>query len=204
LQLIIFAQHYLNIMTKQELRKKYKELRQAMPLGAIQDESLAIANMLLRLDIWQNTYFHIFLTMENQKEVHTDVILNILAGKDKEVIVSRSDFDSCSMVHYLLTDNTKLVLSTYGIPEPVDGIEVPSARMDVVFVPLLAFDEKGHRVGYGKGFYDRFLSECKPDVIKIGLSFFEAEPNDIPHNPTDVALDYCVTSKKVYNFKQSI
>jgi len=191
-------------MTKQELRKKYKELRQAMPLEAIQDESLAIANRFLTLDIWQNTYFHIFLTMENQKEVHTDVILNILAGKDKEVIVSRSDFESCSMVHYLLTDNTKLVLSTYGIPEPVDGIEVPSARMDVVFVPLLAFDEKGHRVGYGKGFYDRFLSECKPDVIKIGLSFFEAEPNDIPHNPTDVALDYCVTSKKVYNFKQSI
>jgi 5-formyltetrahydrofolate cyclo-ligase len=191
-------------MTKQELRKKYKELRQAMPLEAIQDGSLAIANRLLRLDIWQNTYFHIFLTMENQKEVHTDVVLNILAGKDKEVIVSRSDFDSCSMVHYLLTDNTKLMLSNYGIPEPVDGIEVPSARMDVVFVPLLAFDEKGHRVGYGKGFYDRFLSECKPDVIKIGLSFFEAEPNDIPHNPTDIALDYCVTPKKVYNFKQSI
>jgi 5-formyltetrahydrofolate cyclo-ligase len=191
-------------MTKQELRKKYKELRQAMPLEAIQDESLAIANRLLSLDIWQNTYFHIFLTMENQKEVHTDVVLNILAGKDKEVIVSRSDFESCSMVHYLLTDNTKLMLSNYGIPEPVDGIEVPSARMDVVFVPLLAFDEKGHRVGYGKGFYDRFLSECKADVIKIGLSFFEAEPDDIPHNPTDVTLDYCVTSKKVYNFKQSI
>jgi 5-formyltetrahydrofolate cyclo-ligase len=191
-------------MTKQELRKKYKELRQAMPLEAIQDESLAIANRLLTLDIWQNTYFHIFLTMENQKEVHTDVVLNILAGKDKEVIVSRSDFESCSMVHYLLTDNTKLMLSNYGIPEPVDGIEVPSPRMDVVFVPLLAFDEKGHRVGYGKGFYDRFLSECKADVIKIGLSFFEAEPNDIPHNPTDVALDYCVTPKKVYNFRQSI
>jgi 5-formyltetrahydrofolate cyclo-ligase len=191
-------------MTKQELRKKYKELRQAMPLEAIQDESLAIANRLLSLDIWQNTYFHIFLTMENQKEVHTDVVLNILAGKDREVIVSRSDFESCSMVHYLLTDNTKLMLSNYGIPEPVDGIEVPSPRMDVVFVPLLAFDEKGHRVGYGKGFYDRFLSECKADVIKIGLSFFEAEPNDIPHNPTDVALDYCVTPKKVYNFRQSI
>ena len=173
-------------------------------MEAIQDESLAIANRLLSLDIWQNTYFHIFLTMENQKEVHTDVILNILAGKDKEVIVSRSDFESCSMVHYLLTDNTKLVLSNYGIPEPVDGIEVPSARMDVVFVPLLAFDEKGHRVGYGKGFYDRFLSECKADVIKIGVSFFEAEPHDIPHNPKDVALDYCVTPKTVYSFKQSI
>jgi len=187
-------------MTKLELRKKYKAIRQAMPLEATQDESLAIANKLLTLDIWNKTYFHIFLAMENQKEVHTDFILNILAGKDKEVIVSRSDFESCSMVHYLLTDNTKLVLSNYGIPEPVEGIEVPSNKMDVVFVPLLAFDEKGHRVGYGKGFYDRFLAECKPDVIKIGLSFFEAEAEDIPHNPTDIALNYCVTPKRVYRF----
>ena len=187
-------------MTKQELRKKYKDLRQAMTVEETQDKSLAIANMLLALDIWHKTYFHIFLAMENQKEVHTDFILNILAGKDKEVIVSRSDFESCSMVHYLLTDNTKLIVSNYGIPEPVEGIEVPSVKMDVVFVPLLAFDTKGHRVGYGKGFYDRFLAECKPDVIKIGLSFFDPETNDIPHNPTDIALDYCVTPERVYGF----
>jgi 5-formyltetrahydrofolate cyclo-ligase len=187
-------------MTKQELRIKYKALRQAIPPEEIQDKSLEIANLLLRLHIWDKTYFHIFLAMENQKEVHTDFILNILAGKDKEVIVSRSDFTSCSMVHYLLTDNTKLVLSQYGIPEPVDGIEVPSNKIDVVLVPLLAFDEKGHRVGYGKGFYDRFLTECKPDVIKIGLSFFEAETEVIPHNTTDMSLDYCVTPKKVYTF----
>jgi len=187
-------------MTKQELRKKYKNLRQAMPLEETQDKSLEIANRLLTLDIWNKTYFHIFLAMENQKEVHTDFILNILAGKDKEVIVSRSDFESCSMVHYLLTDNTKLVISHYGIPEPLEGIEVPSAKMDVVFIPLLAFDGKGHRVGYGKGFYDRFLAECKPDVIKIGLSFFEAEADYIPYNPTDIALDYCVTPKKIYSF----
>jgi len=171
-----------------------------MPLETTQDESLAIANKLLKLDIWHKTYFHIFLAMENQKEVHTDFILNILAGKDKEVIVSRADFESCSMVHYLLTDNTKLVLSSYGIPEPVEGIEVPSYKMDVVFVPLLAFDTKGHRVGYGKGFYDRFFAECKPNVIKIGLSFFDAEAEAIPHNPTDIALDYCVTPKRIYAF----
>ena len=171
-----------------------------MTVNETQDKSLAIANMLLTLDIWDKTYFHIFLTMENQKEVHTDYILNILAGKDKEVIVSRSDFETCSMVHYLLTDNTKLVLSQYGIPEPVEGIEVPCNKMDVVFVPLLGYDAKGHRVGYGKGFYDRFLSDCKPEVIKIGLSFFDAEVDDIPHNPTDVALDYCVTPEKVYQF----
>jgi 5-formyltetrahydrofolate cyclo-ligase len=187
-------------MTKKELRIKYKALRQAMPLEEAEEKSLAIANKLLTLDIWNKIYYHVFLTMEQQKEVDTDFILHILQGKDKEVIVSRSDFESCSMVHYLLTDNTKLTISEYGIPEPVEGIEVPSNKADVVFVPLLAFDTKGHRVGYGKGFYDRFLMECKPDVIKIGLSFFEAEEELIAVNPTDVALDFCVTPKKVYAF----
>lgn len=188
-------------MTKKDLRLKYKTLRAAMPLADIESASLAIANRLLDVDIWDKTYYHIFLTMENQKEVHTDVIQHILCGRDKDIIVSRSDFESCSMVHYLLTDSTKIAVSAYGIPEPVDGIEVPSAKMDVVFVPLLAYDTKGHRVGYGKGFYDRFLSECKPGVIKIGLSFFEPEQHDIPHNETDIALDYCVTPERVYRFK---
>jgi len=187
-------------MNKKELRLHYKNLRQALSLEEIEDKSLAIANRLLSLDIWQNIYFHLFLTMEEQREVHTDFILNILAGKDKEVIVSRSDFETCTMIHYLLTDNTKLVKNQYGIPEPVDGIEVPSDKIDVVFVPLLAFDAKGHRVGYGKGFYDRFLNECKPNVIKIGLSFFEAENEPIEVNATDMPLDYCVTPEKVYSF----
>lgn len=187
-------------MKKKDLRLKYKNLRQALLPEEAEDKSLAIANRLLTLDIWGMTYFHLFLTMDNQKEVHTDFILNILAGKDKEVIVSRSDFESMAMVHYLLTDNTKLMVSQYGIPEPVDGIEVPSNKLDVVFVPLLAFDQKGHRVGYGKGFYDRFLNECTPDAIKIGLSFFEAEEELIEANDTDVPLDYCVTPLRVYSF----
>lgn len=187
-------------MNKKDLRLRYKNLRQAMLPEEAEEKSLAIANRLLQLDIWGKTYFHLFLTMENQKEIHTDFILNILAGKDKEVIVSRSDFETFRMVHYLLTDNTKLMVSQYGIPEPIDGIEVPSNKIDVVFVPLLAFDNHGHRVGYGKGFYDRFLNECRPDVITIGLSFFEAEEEAIEANDTDVALDFCVTPLKVYMF----
>ena len=187
-------------MDKKELRLHYKNLRQALSIDEIEDKSLAIANRLLTMDIWNNIYFHLFLTMEQQHEVHTDFILNILAGKDKEVIVSRSDFETHSMIHYLLTDNTRLVKSAFGIPEPIDGIEVPSNKIDVVFVPLLAFDAKGQRVGYGKGFYDRFLNECKPDVIKIGLSFFEAENELIEAYETDVPLNYCVTPEKVYSF----
>ena len=187
-------------MEKKDLRLKYKNLRQAMAEEAIEDDSLAIANNLLRLDIWDKTYYHLFLTMEEQREVHTDCILHLLAGKDKEVVVSRSDFEAMKMLHYLLTDNTRLVKNIYGIPEPADGLEVPAHKIDVVFVPLLAFDNNGHRVGYGKGFYDRFLNECREDVITVGLSFFEAEEEPIEANATDVPLDYCVTPLKVYKF----
>lgn len=187
-------------MTKRDLRLKYKNLRQAMDVEEIEAKSLDIANNALKLDIWDKTYFHLFLAMEEQREVHTDYILNILAGKDKEVIVSKSDFETMQMIHYLLTDNTRLVKNQYGIPEPADGIEVPSKKIDVVFVPLLAFDNKGHRVGYGKGFYDRFLNGCREDVITVGLSFFEAEEAPIESNATDVPLDYCVTPLKVYSF----
>lgn len=186
--------------TKKELRIKYKALRQSIPFEEIEDKSLAIANKLLQLDIWDKLYYHLFLTMDEQKEVHTEFILQILAGKDKEIVVSRSDFETCTMIHYLLTDNTKLMKSTYGIPEPVDGIEVPSKKVDVIFVPLLAYDTKGNRVGYGKGFYDRFFMECKPEVIKIGLSFFAPEQEDIEVNTTDIPLDICVTPDKIYRF----
>ena len=102
----------------------------------------------------------------------------------------------------MLTDSTVIKKNKWNIPEPIDGIEIPSEKIDVVFVPLLAFDEKGHRLGYGKGFYDIFLASCKPDVIKVGVSFFEAE-NAIPELETsDIALNYCVTPNKTYIFKK--
>jgi len=187
-------------MIKKELRIKYKALRNAMSFDEIEQQSLAIANQLLKLNIWDKTYFHLFLSIEEHKEIQTEYILQILAGKDMEVVISKSNFDDCSMTQYLLTDNTRLKKNEYGIPEPVDGIEVPDTKIDVVFVPLLAFDTKGHRTGYGKGFYDRFLANCKKDVIKIGLSFFEAEESIDDTHPNDMVLDYCVTPKEIYRF----
>lgn len=188
-------------MTKKELRLKYKALRKALTQEEADAKSLAVANRLLQLDIWSKTYFHLFLSIEEQKEIQTEYILQVLAGRDKEVIVSKSDFENCTMTHYLLTDNTRLVKNQYGIPEPVDGIEVPAQKIDVVFVPLLAFDKTGHRTGYGRGFYDRFLAGCREDVVKIGLSFFEAEESIDDVNPTDIVLDYCITPEKVYKFE---
>ena len=191
-------------MYKKELRQKYKALRRELSLEEIESNSLSIANKLLQLDIWDRLYFHLFLTIEEQKEINTEFILQVLAGKDKEIVVAKTDFNSIQMTHYLLTDNTKFKKNEYNIPEPVDGIEVPVSKIDVVFVPLLAFDNKGNRVGYGKGFYDKFLSQCQPETIKIGLSFFEAEEEIIDVYTDDIRLDYCVTPNKIYTFLKKI
>lgn len=187
-------------MNKKELRIKYKALRNQLPENDLEEMSLAIANKVLTIPVWEKTYFHIFLPIEEHNEVNTEFILHLLSGKDKEIVLSKCDFGTCNLTHILLTDNTKIKKNVYNIPEPVDGLEVPISKIDVVFVPLLAFDNAGHRTGYGKGFYDKFLSECKPETIKIGLSFFDAEEliEDVFEN--DVKLDYCVTPNKVYEF----
>lgn len=185
---------------KNALRKKYRSLRNEISAEELEDKSLAIANNLSKLPIWGNQYFHVFLPILSLREVNTENILHLLAGKDKEVVISKSDFDTRKMTHFLLTDSTKIKVNSYGIPEPVNGLEVPSNKIDVVIVPLLAYDKKGNRVGYGKGFYDAFLASCRADVTKIGVSFFEPEQQFDGLLETDVALDYCVTPDTVYEF----
>lgn len=187
-------------MLKKELRAKYKSLRKELTDSEIEQKSLQIANRVLTLPIWEHTYFHIYLSITEQKEVTTDYLLHILAGKDKEIVISKSDFRTREMTHFLLTDNTKIKKNEYNIPEPVNGLEVPTTKIDVVFVPLLAYDNQGNRVGYGKGFYDKFLSQCKPETIKIGLSFYEPETIILDILEGDVRLDYCITPNLIYAF----
>lgn len=187
-------------MKKEDLRKKYKALRNSLAIDEIEDNSLAIANQLLTLDIWDKSFYHIFLTIAEHKEINTDYILNILAGKDKHTVVSKSNFKTINLENYLLTDSTIIKPNHWGIPEPVDGIKIENSKIDVVFVPLLCFDKKGHRVGYGAGYYDNFLGGCKPETIKIGLSLFEVEDDIDDVYKGDIALDYCVTPKMIYQF----
>ncbi len=187
-------------MTKSELRKKYKALRKDLSVTQIDEFSLSIANQLLKLPIWGHLFYHIFLSIEEHKEINTDYILNILAGKDKNTVISKSDFKTTTLINYLLTDSTVIKKNSWGIPEPVDGIEIDDKKINIVFVPLLAFDNQGNRVGYGKGFYDNFLANCKPEAIKIGLSFFKAEDSISGIFEGDIKLDYCVTPDEVYGF----
>ncbi len=186
-------------MLKKDLRLKYHELRNEISTQALLNSSLSIANKLLRLPIWSHEYFHLFLPISKKNEVDTSFVLSILQGKDKNIVLPKTVSEK-TLRHYLLTDTTKLAVNKWGIPEPIEGIEVQASKIDVVFTPLLAFDLKGNRVGYGKGFYDNFFKDCRADVIKIGLSFFEAENEITDVHEADIALDYCVTPKKIYSF----
>lgn len=187
-------------MHKEEARKYFKVQRQALSSHQLEELSLHIANQCLSLPLWDKAFFHLFLSITRQKEVNTEYLLHILQGKDKNVVIAKTDFSTLQMKHFLLTDTTQIKVNSFGIPEPIHGIAISPQQIDVVFVPLLAGDTQGNRVGYGKGFYDQFLSECKQEVVKVGLSFFE--PISLIEGITshDQKLDYLVTPNASYRF----
>jgi 5-formyltetrahydrofolate cyclo-ligase len=125
--------------------------------------------------------------------------MSVIQGKDKNIIVSKM-FGDQQLKHFLLTDNTLIKKNKWNVPEPVDGFEIDVHKIDVVFIPLLAFDIFGNRVGYGKGYYDTFLKNCKPNVIKVGLSFFDPVTKIDDIFEADISLNYCVTPGKIYAF----
>lgn len=186
-------------MLKHQLRKKNQEKRNSISPFFISENSILITNRLFELPIWKCDYFHLFLSIEQKKEIDTKPIITLLQAKDKNIIIPKMAGEN-SLKNYLLTDSTLLKENHLGVPEPVDGIEVPENKIQVVFVPLLAFDRLGNRVGYGKGYYDVFLKKCNDDVLKVGLSFFEPEKTISDVHENDVRLNFCVTPEKVYEF----
>lgn len=103
------------------------------------------------------------------------------------------------MESYFL-EGSKLALNSWGIPEPEEGILTDPKTIDMILVPLLAFDKQGHRVGYGKGYYDRFLKDCRTDAQKIGLSFFSPEEKIVDTFSEDFLIDMVVTPDKIFRF----
>ena len=105
------------------------------------------------------------------------------------------------MIHFQITSNSNLAINNYGIPEPTEGNQLIESEFDIVFTPLLAFDIQGNRVGYGKGFYDRFISKCNSNCQFIGLSLFDefTEIEDV--NNEDIKLNACITPSKIIYFE---
>jgi 5-formyltetrahydrofolate cyclo-ligase len=189
--------------TKKDIRKHFLELR----LNLDEPASVALNGQLERnarqLDYSGIRKAHIFLPISEKKEVDTWPLVKALRTEwpEMEWVLSRSDMKTGEMTHLLWKPNTVLVKNKFGIPEPDQGEEVPPADIDLVFVPLLAFDQRGQRVGYGKGMYDRFLKACRPDVRTVGLSLFEPVPQIEDTDPWDIPLQTVVTPDQIYQFK---
>ncbi|MEK9612518.1 MAG: 5-formyltetrahydrofolate cyclo-ligase [Flavobacteriaceae bacterium] len=190
-------------MKKKALRTIFLERRKAISTLEHDEKSLSMANNCLALPIWEFEYFHLFLPIAKLAEVDTHFLLTLLQGRDKQVILPKV-IDDLQLSHILLTDATKIKHNQWQIPEPVNGIQIDPQQIEVVFIPLLCCDLKGHRVGYGKGFYDTFLALCKPDVVKVGLSFFEPVEEIEDVRKDDVRLDFVVTPSEIHSFQDQI
>ncbi|XOD67582.1 MAG: 5-formyltetrahydrofolate cyclo-ligase [Flavobacteriales bacterium Tduv] len=191
-------------MDKKTLRKVYIARRKVFSSQNISQESLRVLSILEGLPIWDKRCYHIFLPLRKFNELDTYPIVKRLFALGKKVVTTRSDFYNFSMQACLLTINTPLQLNTYGIPEPLEEVQVNPFLIDVVFVPLLAFDNEGYRVGYGKGFYDRFFTICRSKILKIGLSLFGPIRQISDRNTMDIPLDIAVCPDKVYRFKNLV
>ncbi len=189
--------------TKSFLRRQYLEKRLALSIEEVDTASLAIANRCLELPMWEKEIFHLFLSITQKNEVVTNPLLTLLQGRDKSIVVPKI-LPEGNLEHILLQDATKIKLNAWGVPEPLSGILIPPEKIEVVFVPLLVFDTQGNRVGYGKGFYDRFLAACSPQVIKVGLSFFEPVDRIADVDAFDIPLTSCVTPLRSYLFSPEV
>ena len=189
-------------MTKSELRIIYKEKRQELSLAEIDKFNDLILINFQKIKLPPIYCVHTYLASLRLVEPDTANIIRYLQFRnpDSKIAIPRIDAASGNMHHYFLDENSQLVPNAFGIDEPDGGDIIPVEEIDLVLIPLLAFDKKGFRVGYGKGFYDRFLSECRSDVISIGLSFFDPVEAIDGVNDYDIPLQYCVTPKKLFPF----
>ena len=186
-------------MTKSELRKFFLNKRKHLD-----KQEFKLLNNLLRAKVldafnYEDQCVHTFLSIEKNKEIDTQAIIDAINCKYDNVswVIPKSDFSKFELTHHLYNEDTKIQLNQYGIPEPVDEKEVSAQDVDFIFVPLIIADTQGNRVGYGKGFYDRFLASCRKDSIKVGLSIFECIEKIDGINHHDIALDYVISPQKI-------
>lgn len=186
--------------SKHNLRQDAKAQRKLLSMDKIEYFSIQIAEQVSTHFSFSNKKISCFLSMESQREVRTDQLLEALAPHNL-LFVPVTQFNQGTMIQVPFRLGDALQMNAYQIPEPIAKLNpIAPNDLDVVFIPLLQADQQGNRIGYGKGFYDRYLALCRPDVIKIGLNFFEPLAA-IPSEGTDIPLNYLITPTKVYEFK---
>ena len=189
-------------MTKAALRKIYKDRRGLLtPQQKEKFADLILINF-QKIPLPFIDCVHTYIASDALQEIDSKHIISYLRfiNPGLRISIPKINLETGEMDHYIFHNDISMAINQIGIAEPVQGEPVAVTDIDLVLTPLLAFDTNGYRVGYGKGFYDRFLPKCAEDVIKIGFSYFEALDAIDDVNEYDVPLNYCITPMRVYEF----
>lgn len=188
-------------MIKTEIRKKYIEWRMLMSPLKAEEWSAAIYERFYSLDLPVPSYLMAYMPLMDKKEFDIGPCVEHVRNKyPGSTILWPRIKPSLEMEAVQPENPADFISNRYGILEPGSGQEIDPALIDCVFIPLLAYDRKGYRVGYGKGYYDRFLARCRPDILKIGFSYFEPEEVISDIDGFDIPLNICITPIRVYEF----
>lgn len=181
-------------MTKAELRKIYIARRDQVSQLEYNDLNQKLLQQFQQLDLSGIKCIHLFLPIHKRKEPDTFLIRDWLAAHYPHImrVFPKANFADNTMQSFADDADLELVINGFDIPEPVNGNEVAPSQIDLMLVPLLAFDKQGYRVGYGKGFYDRLMAQCHPDTRFVGLSFFEPVEAIDDVNEWDRKIDFCL------------
>jgi 5-formyltetrahydrofolate cyclo-ligase len=189
-------------MLKKEARKIYKEKRLNLSEA---ERSKSDDLMLIQFQTVELPFLESLLSywpIEENNEPNTHLFTAFLKFRNPELKICYpvSSFKTMTMQAIATDIDTPFEKRKLNIYEPDRGDIVPVHEIDMVFVPLLAFDDKGYRIGYGRGFYDRWLAECRDDCIKTGFCYFEPVESIDDRNEFDVPLDLCITPQNIYVF----
>jgi len=189
-------------MLKSEARIIFSERRSSLTIQerAKNDDLLLI--QLQKTDLPFITFLLSYWPIEEKREPNTHLFTDYIGFINPEIVVCypKVDLSSFKMQSIQTNDDTRFMKNNYHIYEPQRGEVVSASSLDLIFVPLLAFDKKGYRVGYGKGYYDRYLAKCRTTCLKIGFSYFDPVDSINDTHEFDVPLDLCVTPTTVYAF----
>ena len=186
-------------MVKAEIRKQALKDRLQLNDSMYHALNESLLKQFKTLDFSQIKTLHIFLPITEKKEPNTFLLIEWLNKTHPEIkiIVPRADFEKALMTHHEYLGEGDLEKNLYNILEPQKG-NLHEGEIDMVIIPLLAFGKQGYRVGYGKGFYDRFLQDI--NAQKIGLSLHPAIEKIDDVNEHDIKLDFCITPTGIIKF----
>jgi 5-formyltetrahydrofolate cyclo-ligase len=183
------------VNNKARLREEFKARRLEISKNEVQKRSKLIVEELLTLPaFFRADVIHTYISSKNN-EVDTHDLIRLLLKQKKRVVVPISDKATRTMKHSELFSLSELVGGAYGILEPRMYRPVPVADLQAVIVPALAVDRNGNRLGFGAGFYDRFLSGISLPTIALAYDFQVID--NVPQEPTDIPVSFVVTDQEI-------